>query len=90
MSGTLRSPTHSSPLSGRSSPIKCRRNTDLPVPEGPSTTVTLPLGMSKVMSSSTVRAPKDFVRLRIRIAGGGSGSERRRVSITVSAIAGLL
>jgi hypothetical protein len=29
------------------------RNTDLPVPEGPSKTVTLPFGTSKVMSSRT-------------------------------------
>src|SRR5437588_12937875 len=37
------------------------RSTDLPVPDGPMMALILPLGRSKVMSSSTVCDPNRFV-----------------------------
>src|SRR6266540_4773722 len=58
-----------SPRSGFSRPMMFLRNTDLPVPEGPSMRVILPLGMSQVMSSRTVCGPND--------SGRGSRSRSR-------------
>ena len=49
------------PRSGRSRPISDFRNTDLPVPDGPSSTLTSPGGMSNVTSSQIRWGPKDFV-----------------------------
>src|ERR1700737_2143742 len=49
------------PRSGRSSPIRDFRNTDLPVPEGPSRTLTSPSGTSSVTSSQIRWGPKDLV-----------------------------
>ncbi len=50
------------PRSGLSSPISALRNTDLPVPEGPSMTETSPAGMVRVTSPQISCLPKDFVR----------------------------
>ena len=49
------------PRSGRSRPIRDFRNTDLPVPEGPSKTLTSPAGIVSVTSSQIREGPKDFV-----------------------------
>src|SRR6478609_11896093 len=49
------------PRSGRSSPMRDFRNTDLPVPEGPSNTLTSPEGISRVTSSQILEEPNDFV-----------------------------
>src|ERR1700689_4096948 len=49
------------PRSGRSNPISDFKNTDLPVPDGPSSTLTSPSGMSIVTSSQIRWDPKDFV-----------------------------
>src|SRR5256885_1419921 len=51
--------------------MMCFRNTLLPVPEGPSITVILPLGMSQVMSSKTVCAPNVLVSCLIPISASG-------------------
>ena len=49
------------PRSGRSRPMRDFRNTDLPVPDGPSRTLTSPAGISNVTSSQILEDPKDFV-----------------------------
>src|SRR6202040_2413082 len=49
------------PRSGRSKPISDFKKTDLPVPEGPSSTLTSPSGTSNVTSSQIRWDPKDFV-----------------------------
>src|ERR1700733_9426002 len=53
--------TRIEPRSGRSSPISDFKNTDLPVPDGPSNTLTSPCGISKVTSSQIRWDPKDLV-----------------------------
>src|SRR5690349_20934119 len=50
------------PRSGLSNPMIDFRNTDLPVPEGPSITLTSPAGSVSVTSRQMVWRPKDFVR----------------------------
>ena len=50
------------PLSGLSSPMRVLRNTDLPVPEGPSITQISPAGMVRVTSPQIRSLPKDLVR----------------------------
>ena len=50
------------PLSGLSRPISVLRNTDLPVPEGPSITQISPAGMVRVTSPQISCLPKDLVR----------------------------
>src|SRR5690349_24848888 len=50
------------PRSGLSSPMIDLRNTDLPVPDGPSMTLTSPGGSVSVTSRQMVWRPKDFVR----------------------------
>jgi hypothetical protein len=50
------------PRSGRSNPISDFKNTDLPVPDGPNSTLTSPAGRSKVTSSQIRREPNDFVK----------------------------
>src|SRR2546423_10259029 len=50
------------PRSGFSRPIIDLRNTDLPVPDGPSITLTSPGGRVNVRSRQMVCRPKDFVR----------------------------
>ena len=47
------------------------RSTDLPVPEGPMMAVILPLGMSNVMSCSTVWEPNRLVTPRREMIGSG-------------------
>ncbi len=49
------------PCSGRSRPIRDFRNTDLPVPEGPSSTLTSPGGKVSVTSCQILCDPKDLV-----------------------------
>src|ERR1700753_3397665 len=49
------------PPSGRRGPIGAFRKTDLPVPEGPSNTLTSPAGISSVTSSQILEDPQDFV-----------------------------
>src|SRR5262249_60880262 len=49
------------PLSGLSSPISDFRNTDLPVPDGPSSTDTSPGGRVEVTSAHISCLPNDFV-----------------------------
>src|ERR1700757_3954917 len=49
------------PRSGRSRPISDFKKTDLPVPDGPSNTLTSPSGTSIVTSSQIRWEPKDFV-----------------------------
>ena len=49
------------PFSGLSSPIRDLRNTDLPVPDGPSSTLTSPGGSVSVTSDQMFARPKDFV-----------------------------
>ncbi len=44
-------------------------STDFPVPDGPRMAVILPLGTSKVMSSSTVCEPNDLVTPRSEMIG---------------------
>src|SRR5271156_4416946 len=53
--------TRIEPRSGRSRPISDFRKTDLPVPDGPSKTLTSPSGISKVTSSQIRWDPKDLV-----------------------------
>ena len=48
------------PRSGFSSPISVFRNTDLPVPDGPSSTDTSPGGSVSVTSDQMFARPKDF------------------------------
>src|SRR6201996_8201208 len=50
------------PRSGRSKPISDFKNTDLPVPEGPSRTLTSPSGIVIETSSQIRWDPKDFVK----------------------------
>src|ERR1700754_4287829 len=49
------------PRSGLSSPMRVFRNTDLPVPDGPSSTETSPGGSVSVTSDQMLARPKDFV-----------------------------
>src|SRR5277367_4665572 len=49
------------PRSGRSNPISDFKKTDLPVPDGPSRTLTSPSGISSVTSSQIRWEPKDLV-----------------------------
>src|SRR5690625_494298 len=56
------------PRSGRSRPISDLRNTDLPVPEGPSRTLTSPAGMVIVTFSQIRDEPKDLVSPSTSIA----------------------
>ena len=46
----------------RSRPMRCLRKTDLPVPDGPSSTEISPLGRVSVTSSQMTCRPNDFVR----------------------------
>src|SRR6476620_3300705 len=48
------------PFSGLISPIRVLRNTDLPVPDGPSSTLTSPGGSVRVTSDQMLARPKDF------------------------------
>src|SRR6476660_9370296 len=48
------------PFSGLLSPIRVLRNTDLPVPDGPSSTLTSPGGSVSVTSDQMFARPKDF------------------------------
>src|SRR5690348_13856070 len=48
------------PFSGLRSPISDFRNTDLPVPEGPSRTDTSPGGRLRVTSDQMLARPKDL------------------------------
>src|SRR5262245_149804 len=50
------------PRSGLSNPMIDLRKTDLPVPDGPSMTLTSPGGSVNVTSRQMVWRPKDFVR----------------------------
>src|SRR5688500_18603058 len=50
------------PLSGLSRPMSVLRNTDLPVPDGPSITQISPAGMVSVTSPQMSCFPNDFVR----------------------------
>src|SRR6476469_2110685 len=50
------------PLSGLSRPISALRNTDLPVPDGPSITQISPAGIVRVTSPQMSCLPKDLVR----------------------------
>src|SRR5690348_26031 len=50
------------PLSGLSRPISVLRNTDLPVPDGPSITQISPAGTVSVTSPQMSCLPKDLVR----------------------------
>src|SRR3954471_10652352 len=50
------------PSSGLSSPIRHLRNTDLPVPDGPSITQISPAGMVSVTSPQMSCFPNDLVR----------------------------
>src|SRR6478735_11865956 len=50
------------PLSGLSRPIRVLRNTDLPVPDGPSITQISPGGMVRVTSPQISCLPKDLLR----------------------------
>lgn len=54
-----------------SSRLMVRHSVDLPEPDGPITTTTSPLAMSRSMSRSTVTVPKDLVTPRIVISGVG-------------------
>src|SRR2546426_3823317 len=54
--------TRHRPLSGLSRPIIDLRNTDLPVPDGPSITETSPGGRVNVTSCQIFCLPKDLVR----------------------------
>src|SRR4051812_49035551 len=49
------------PCSGFNSPISDLRNTDLPVPDGPSNTLTSPGGNVRVTSDQMFARPKDLV-----------------------------
>src|SRR5690242_17521290 len=49
------------PRSGRSRPTRVLRNTDLPVPDGPSRTEISPAGSTRLRSAQTGCPPKDFV-----------------------------
>ena len=50
------------PRSGLSRPMSVLRNTDLPVPEGPSITEISPAGIVSVTSPQISSLPKDLVR----------------------------
>src|ERR1700712_2170485 len=50
------------PLFGRSRPTRCLRSTDLPVPEGPSSTEISPGGIVRLTSSQIRLLPKRLVR----------------------------
>ena len=54
---------------GTQQPEMFLSNTDFPVPGGPRIAVILPFGTSKVMSSSTVWEPNDFVTPRREMIG---------------------
>src|SRR6185437_17051089 len=49
------------PRSGLSRPTRVLRNTDLPVPDGPSSTEISPAGSVRLTSDQTRVPPKDFV-----------------------------
>jgi hypothetical protein len=70
--GMFSSPTQISPRSGVSRPMRLRRRTDLPLPEGPMTVVIRPRGKSIEMSSRTVFLPKDLVRPRTEMTGSST------------------
>src|SRR5665213_3604463 len=65
----------------RSSPATSRSSVDLPQPEGPSSTVRLPLGTSNDTSSSARTSPQCFERCSMRMgftrARSRSGAQRR-------------
>src|SRR6266542_5795573 len=60
--GRSRSPIQIDPRSGLSSPTSVLRNTDLPVPDGPSSTEISPAGRVRETSSQITWRPKDLVR----------------------------
>ncbi|CAB4961685.1 unannotated protein [freshwater metagenome] len=49
-----------SPLSGNIRPIRCDSSTDLPVPDGPRTTVIIPSGMPTFRPFMTRLEPNDL------------------------------
>src|SRR3954470_4438586 len=56
------------PFSGLSSPMRHLRKTDLPVPDGPSSTLISPAGRVRLTSSQMVCRPKRLVRFSTRIS----------------------
>jgi hypothetical protein len=68
------------PFSGLSSPMRVLRNTDLPVPDGPSRTLTSPGGSVSVTSDQMFARPNDFERPSTRTSTpviAGSSCARR-------------
>src|SRR5215207_256199 len=57
-----------SPASGDSSPAITRRSVDLPLPLGPSSAVSDPLGIARETLSRATKLPKRFVAWRTAIA----------------------
>ena len=58
------------------------RSTDFPVPDGPRIEVIRPLGTSKVMSSSTVCEPNDFVTPRREMIGSPGAIQGATASVS--------
>src|SRR2546425_2554176 len=65
------------PLSGRSRPRRCLRNTDLPPPLRPMITVMEPSGTSRSTPRRTGWPPNDFVRPRTLITRSPRSSQGR-------------
>src|SRR3954469_12205108 len=59
--GTSLPSIHTWPRSGRNSPTRCLRNTDLPVPDGPRSTEISPLGRVRETFSQMTCRPKDLL-----------------------------
>src|SRR5262245_12977583 len=70
--------TSTRPPSGRRSPRRCLRSTDLPPPLRPMTMVMEPSGTSRFTPLSTGCSPKALVRASILIIGGGGRSRQHR------------
>src|SRR3954470_21202187 len=66
------------PFSGLSSPMIDFRSTDLPVPEGPSRTLTSPAGRVSVTSDQMVELPNDVLRFLMPTSTPAMESSRCR------------
>src|SRR5207342_356250 len=69
--GRVAPSTSTVPAAGCSSPVSAASSVDLPLPDGPSTAVTLPRGTTRSMASSTVRPPRSR-RTSVRRTAGRS------------------
>ncbi len=85
--------TTTRPRSGLSRPTRDLRNTVLPVPDGPSITLTSPAGSDRLTSRQTVCPPKDLVSPSMTTStpiGPPAGRAASRASILVRNLASVV